>query len=156
MNDPSLCFSHKLLWVKSEHSGRLQGYANWSGPSTAGMFMLGPLYAWCETFNISPPNNTIIEPPTKRCIFPGWSESSLSAWRKLGCLATNWAHSRLIWVFAGCTCHFVGFIMCLLNYHKTESGFCFSDLIVKWGSVAGASPAQTINLRTLVCSPSSK
>ena len=46
-------------------------------------------------------------------ICPVWSESSLSAWRKLGPLATHWAHSedsdqtgwmpRLIWVFAGCT-----------------------------------------------------
>ena len=46
-------------------------------------------------------------------IHPVWSESSLSAWRKLGSLATHWAHSedsdqtgwmpRLIWVFAGCT-----------------------------------------------------
>ena len=45
-------------------------------------------------------------------ICPGWSESSSSAWRKLGSLATHWAHSedsdqtgwmpRLIWVFAGC------------------------------------------------------
>ena len=44
-------------------------------------------------------------------IRPDWSESSLSAWRKLGSLATHWAHSedsdqtgrmpRLIWVFAG-------------------------------------------------------
>ena len=42
---------------------------------------------------------------------PIWSESSLSAWRKLGSLAIRWAHSedsdqtgrmpRLIWVFAG-------------------------------------------------------
>ena len=42
-----------------------------------------------------------------------WSESSLSAWRNLGSLATNWAHAedsdqtgrmpRLIWVFAGRT-----------------------------------------------------
>ena len=42
---------------------------------------------------------------------PVWSESSLSAWRNLGPLATHWAHSedsdqtgrmpRLIWVFAG-------------------------------------------------------
>ena len=42
-----------------------------------------------------------------------WSESSLSAWRKLGSLATHWAHSedsdqtrrmpRLIWVFTGRT-----------------------------------------------------
>ena len=47
-------------------------------------------------------------------IHPVWSESSLSAWRKLGSLAIHWAHSedsdqtgrmsRLIWVFAGCTC----------------------------------------------------
>ena len=44
---------------------------------------------------------------------PVWSESSLSAWRILGPLATHWAHSkdsdqigrmpRLIWVFAGRT-----------------------------------------------------
>ena len=46
-------------------------------------------------------------------ILPVWSESSLSAWRKLGSLATQWAHSedsdqtgqmpRLIWVFVGRT-----------------------------------------------------
>ena len=46
-------------------------------------------------------------------IHPVWSESSLSAWKKLGSLATHWAHSedsdqtgqmpRLIWVFAGRT-----------------------------------------------------
>ena len=46
-------------------------------------------------------------------ICPVWSVSLLSAWRKLGSLATHWAHgedsdqtgwmSRLIWVFAGLT-----------------------------------------------------
>ena len=46
-------------------------------------------------------------------IRPVWSESSLSAWRKLRSLATHWAHSedsdqtgrmpRLIWVFNGRT-----------------------------------------------------
>ena len=46
-------------------------------------------------------------------ICPVWSESLLSAWRKLGSLATHWAHSedsdqtgqmpRLIWVYAGRT-----------------------------------------------------
>ena len=51
--------------------------------------------------------------PAKTQIHPVWSESSLSAWRNLGPLATHWAHSedfdqtgrmpRLIWVFAGCT-----------------------------------------------------
>ena len=49
---------------------------------------------------------------------------SVSAWRKLGSWATHWAHSkdsdqtgqmpRLIWVFAGRTCHFVGFVMAQL------------------------------------------
>ena len=53
-------------------------------------------------------------------------QSSLSAWRKLGSLTTHWAHSedsdqperifRLIRVFAGRTCHFVGFVMRRLNY----------------------------------------
>ena len=46
-------------------------------------------------------------------IRPVWSESSLSAWRNLGSLATHWAHSedsdqtgripRLVWIFAGRT-----------------------------------------------------
>ena len=50
-----------------------------------------------------------------------WSEFSLSARRNPGSLATHWVHSkdsdqivqmsRLIWVFAGRTGHFVGFVM---------------------------------------------
>ena len=54
-------------------------------------------------------------------IRPVWSVSSLSAWRNHGSLASLRAHSedsgqigrmpRLIWVFVGCTCHFVGFVM---------------------------------------------
>ena len=52
-------------------------------------------------------------------IRPVWSESSLSAWRNHGSLATHSAHSedseqtgrmpRLIWVFAGCTLIFCWF-----------------------------------------------
>ena len=59
-------------------------------------------------------------------IRPVWSESSLSPWRKLGSLCTHWVHSkdsdqtgrmpRLIWVFAGHTGHFVGFLMKCLIY----------------------------------------
>ena len=51
--------------------------------------------------------------PNSLGIRPVWSESSLSALRKLGSLATHWAHRedsdqtglmpRLIWVFAGRT-----------------------------------------------------
>ena len=59
-------------------------------------------------------------------IRPVWSETSLSAWRNLGSLAIHSAYSedsdqsgripRLIWVFAGRTCHFVGFVMRRLLY----------------------------------------
>ena len=66
----------------------------------------------------------LVTKPTKRHMHPAktqislsiravWSESSLSAWRKRGSLATQWAHSedsdqtgrmpRLIWVFTGRT-----------------------------------------------------
>ena len=72
-------------------------------------------------------------------IRPVWSESSLSAWRKLGSLATHWAHSedsdqsgqkpRLIHIFAGCTV-----ILLVLSW-----GGSFSNrklvvpLLYKWG-----------------------
>ena len=75
-------------------------------------------------------------------IRPVWLESSLSAWRKLGPLAAHWEHSedsdqtgrmpRLIWVFAGCTCHFVGFDMRRLNYYLAS--FILPRL--KWSSWA--------------------
>ena len=52
---------------------------------------------------------------------PVWSESLLSAWRKVRFLATHKADSedsyqtglmpRLIWLFAGCLCHFLCFVM---------------------------------------------
>ena len=57
-------------------------------------------------------------------IRPIWSESSLSACRKLGFLAIHWAHSKdsgqtgrmpsLTWVFAGRTCYFVAFALARL------------------------------------------
>ena len=73
-------------------------------------------------------------------IRPVWSESSLSAWRKLGSLATHWA-PRLIWVFAGRS-HFVGFInrwpkfsytpnLCLVDssiYRMSDLGLQFDKL----------------------------
>ena len=64
-------------------------------------------------------------------IRPVWSESSLSAWWKVGSLATHKVHSedsgqpgqmpRLIWVFAGCTDHFVGFVVQWLNYSTVKA-----------------------------------
>ena len=35
---------------------------------------------------------------------PDWSESSLSAWRKLGFLATHWAHDMTLIRLGGCPC----------------------------------------------------
>ena len=63
-------------------------------------------------------------------VHPVWSESSLSAWRNHGSLATHLVHSedsdqtelmpRLIWVFAGRTGHFVCFIMLLLIWYSHQ------------------------------------
>ena len=62
-------------------------------------------------------------------IRPVWSESLLSAWRKLGSLATHWADgkdsvqtgwmSRLIWVFAGRT-----LILLVLSCRGSYSKYC--------------------------------
>ena len=59
-------------------------------------------------------------------ICPVWSESSLSAWRKIGFLAIQWVHSedadqtgrmpRLIWVFAGHKGDLFGFVVQRLIY----------------------------------------
>ena len=75
--------------------------------------------------------------PTKRPVRPAktrmclgirsvLSESSLSAWKNLGSLATQWAHSedsdqtgrmpRPIWIFTGRKGNSVGFVMRRLNY----------------------------------------
>ena len=77
-------------------------------------------YGMPERFQFEPRHNKTNEMAVRQAktqislgIRPVWSESSLSAWRKLGSLATHWAHSenceqtgrmsRLIWVFAGRT-----------------------------------------------------
>ena len=66
-----------------------------------------------------------MRPEKSRITCPGLLESSLSAWRRLSTLAVLKAHSedsdqtermsRLIWVFAERTCHFVGFVMLWLQ-----------------------------------------
>ena len=43
-------------------------------------------------------------------------QSSLSAWRSLVSLATHWVHSKDQSVFAGRTCHFVGFVV--FSFHR--------------------------------------
>ena len=74
-------------------------------------------------------NNAAVRPAKTQIslgICPVWSESSLSAWRKLGPLPTHWVHSkdsnqtghmpRLIWVFAGCT-----LILLVLSCHGSNN-----------------------------------
>ena len=74
-------------------------------------------------------------------IRPVWSESLLSAGRKLGSSATYWAHCegsdqtgrmpRLIWAFVGHTCHFVGFVMMrLVSHFPTPHHLCTGQTIV--------------------------
>ena len=84
-------------------------------------------YGSCE-LNETPHDKTVRSAKTKITlgIRPVWTESSLSAWRKLESLATHWTYSedsdktgrmpRLIWVFAGRTDHFVGFVTKRLKY----------------------------------------
>ena len=90
---------------------------------------------------------SVFEPPhdktNKTAWAPVWSESSLSAWRTPGSLATYWVHSedsdqtgrmpRLIGVFAGRTCHFVGFVMRrLIWWSLNESSQQFSVRTNLW------------------------
>ena len=79
-------------------------------------------------------------------IRPVWSESSLSAWRSTGTLATHWAHSedshqtgwmpRLIRIFAGCTYYFVDFVnfyayCCWMELYYCRTCFSMGDLGVQ-------------------------
>ena len=100
-------------------------------------------------------------------IRPVWSESSLSAWRKVGSLATQWAHSkdsdqtgrmpRLIWGFAGRTGHFVGFDMRRLKRPSTDFPIIF-ELPHPYGSMLNQLLSQYVSssdlhgCRTLVIS----
>ena len=79
-------------------------------------------------------------------IHPVWSESSLSAWRKLRSLATHWAHSedsdqtgrmpRLIWVFAWRTCDFVGFVTRQLKFDFSADQWPVNSIwvVIQYGS----------------------
>ena len=77
-------------------------------------------------------------------IRPVWSESLLSAWRKLGSLATHWAHNkdsdqtgripRLIWVFAGC--------MVILLVFSWHGSYLHSPLEFHWNTEASKVQAE--------------
>ena len=70
------------------------------------------------------------EPPHDKTKEMAWSESSLSAWRKLRSLATHWAHSKdwSDWVDAQANLslrwahsHFVGFVIWFCTVHSNCS-----------------------------------
>ena len=70
-------------------------------------------------------------------ICPVWSKAccALNAWLRTQALFMRTALTgqtgqmlRLIWVFAGCTCHFVGFVMCwLIRKFRVNTIMCISD-----------------------------
>ena len=115
----------RLIWVFAGRTGHFVGFVvlwlisdetiNWGARNP-----LHDLVVSCLLNTNEPPRdktNKMTVRPAKTQISlgmrPVWSESSLSAWRDLGSLATHWAHSkdsdqtgrmpRLIWVFAGRT-----------------------------------------------------
>ena len=112
-------FAHKLYWrvLKSNHS-ILSAFFIWL---ICLLTEMSCLMTKSAKWYVRPAKTRI-----SLGIRPVWSESSLSAWRKLECLATHWAHSkdsdqtgwmpRLIWVFTGCTGHFAGFVMRWLKW----------------------------------------
>ena len=82
-------------------------------------------------------------------IRPVWSESSLCAQWVAKDPSFRYAHSedsgqtgrmpRLIWIFAGCTCYFVGFVMRGLIFQNVDCWNCPSMLsVIKHNENAGA------------------
>ena len=88
-------------------------------------------------------------------IHPVWSESSLSAWRKLGSLVTDWAHSkdsdqtgrmpRLIWVFVGRTVTLLVLSCCGSNQECPLAGNSYF-----WRIVSITNPKQIWHLNRLL------
>ena len=143
-SDQSLCCAlNRLLWTQAffvrtaKPLIRLGGCPGWSESSLGAQphcwfcheaahireFMLQDTKIHMEKSKVNLQNkmSRLMTKPTKWHVHPAKTQISLSAWRKLGSLATYWAQSkdsdrtgqmpRLIWVFAACTCHFVGFVM---------------------------------------------
>ena len=94
------------------------------------------LFMWIVALRGEPPhdktNKMTVHPAKTQIslgILPVWSESSLSVWRKLGSLATDWVYSedsdqtgrmrRLIWVFAWHT-----LILLVLSCRGSGLGSC--------------------------------
>ena len=114
---PQTKFAGGIKTVQSVLIDRLIWVFNWPTPWT---FLCFGSNMSCHTKK----PNKITCAPSKNSQ-PGRMSSLIGvvavAWRNIGLLTTNWAHSddsdqtgrmpRLIWVFTVCICHFVGFVM---------------------------------------------
>ena len=79
----------------------------------------------------------LIKTQISQGIRPVWSNSLLSTWRNLGSLASHWVYRedsdqtaqmpKLIWVFAGHTCHFFCFFFVLWLTLKLFGNVYFSS-----------------------------
>ena len=114
-------FSRGVAHIVLTHATRNK---NWSSLCDKGTSMQSQLSPRCSLTQYMSHRTT---KPTKWPVGPVWSESSLWAWRILGSLATHGVHTRasdqtgrmprLIWAFAGCTGHFIGFVMLRLIWN---------------------------------------
>ena len=115
--------AHATLLVLSRSGSFWDHYSNFLGVRTFRNFTVHLLNSSKQDSSFEPPHNKTnkmakwhVRPAKTHIslgICPVWSESSLSTWRKLGTLATHWAHSedsdqtgrmpRPIWVFVGRT-----------------------------------------------------
>ena len=97
----------RRMKLEKQRKGRRKKTCNnsikWLSNSFVGQLLniLWRIYSYARLTNFS----RLMTKPTKRHVRPAktqislgirpvWSESSLSAWRKLGSLATHWAHSE--------------------------------------------------------------
>ena len=106
-----------LCWVHTHFVGFVMSRRNSHVVHSWCLNFVIEMRGWLECELSHDKTNKMIVRPAKTqislSICPVWSESSLSAWRKLGPLATQWVHSedsdqagqmpRLIWMFAGRT-----------------------------------------------------
>ena len=79
--------------------------------------------------DMTKPTKMNVRPEISLSICPVWSEPSLSTWRNLGSLATQWAHredSDLCWAHT----HFVGLVMSCLGSNIPKSALQLSGILV--------------------------
>ena len=94
-------------------------------------------------------------------IRPVWSESSLAVRRKFGSLATHWTHSedsdqtgrmsRLIWVFALRSCHFVGFVMRWFIYFTALTSMRIAQGLIVCSTISEGNVRRAIKILTSLC-----